>query len=258
MEQGTGSLTPGNTVPGVPIQVQGFGSLRCVGLRFQSRECPLIFIEPSWSWKNGARVSECWDVSSKVCLRMPSSLIIDTLRARTGSDTQMVVICAYCRFDTPCSAECVLRGFVHQLLAQRPDLLALVEKHCKARRLQKTGPPYRDLVQMLRSLVASLDGTHIVVDGLDEIANDKEKVTLHQELQQLPARILIFSRPLELHFKYLPSATIFSIEARDRDIEVFVESSLRNHQTLQTAFAAADGDLVRDIALKIRERCRGM
>jgi len=110
---------------------------------------------------------------------------------------------------------------------------------------------------MLQSLVASLDMVNIVVDGLDEVASDKEKATLLKELKKLPARVMIFSRPLQLHFRELPSATIFSMEARDQDIENFVISSLLSHPSLQNSMARVE-DTLRNIAMKIRQKCRGM
>jgi len=183
---------------------------------------------------------------------------MNSLRSRTASCSSVVVIGAYCRFDTQYGAESVLRGFIHQLLAQRPGLLPLVRKYYDERRLQRAGPQYRDVIQILNILVASLDGAHIVVDGLDELANDNEKTTLLQELQKLPARILIFSRPLELHLEHLPSATIFSIEARDQDIDQFIESSLRNHRRLKRSVVASNSSLVRELTVTMRKRCKGM
>jgi len=169
------------------------------------------------------------------------------------------VACAYCRFDNDCKAESILRSFIHQFLAQHPDrLLPLVDKYYKKDQLERMGPSATDIREMLHSLVGSLEEAHIVVDGLDEIASDKERIALLQELQKLRARTLIFSRPLDLHLQNFPSATIFSIEARDQDIENFVVSSLLQHPSFQETISGAQDPIVRDIAAMVRERCHGM
>jgi hypothetical protein len=182
------------------------------------------------------------------------SLVIETLKSKTSTS----VVYAYCRFNEQCKAESILRGFIHQFLAQHSKLLPVVNKHYKKHRLQRTGPSVKEVIEMLHSLVVSLDNPHIVVDGLDEIASDKERAALLQELHKLPARILIFSRSLELHFKHLPGATIFSIKAQDQDIESFIVSSLLNHASFQVTIVGAEDGLVRDVATRIKERCHGM
>jgi len=111
---------------------------------------------------------------------------------------------------------------------------------------------------VLYSFITALDEAHIVVDGFDEITSDKQKTALLRELHKLPARTLIFSRPLDLHLRHLPSATIFSIEASDQDIENFVVSSLLDHRSLQGSVPGPQNALVREIATRVRERCCGM
>jgi len=174
------------------------------------------------------------------------------------SRPKSAVVCVYCRFDNECDAESILRCFIHQLLAQHPRLLPLVDEHYRKHKIQRTGPKIKEVVEMLRSLITSLDSVHIVVDGIDEISSDKERATLLQELEKLPARILILSRPLDLHLRCLPSAVTLSVEALDEDIENFVVSSLLDNASLQDTIAGAEDSLVQDIAVKIRERSRGM
>jgi len=196
-------------------------------------------------------------------VRMPGSqfhrsLVIENLRLQTEAKGNTAVVCAYCRFDDDCNSENILRGFIHQFLAQHPSLLPRVSKYYKKYRLRRTGPSIKDIIEMLQALVDGVDVVHIVVDGLNEITNDKDRVSLLQELHKLPARTLIFSRPLDLHARHLPSATVFSIEARDNDIESFVMSSLLNHTSLHESIAKAGLSFVQDIATRIKERCRGM
>ena len=114
------------------------------------------------------------------------------------------------------------------------------------------------IVEIVHSLVTSLDETHIVIDGLDEIGDDKERILLLKELEKLPARVLIFSRPLEIHLQHLPSATILPIDAKDADIERFVLSSLLNHSSLQEPLTKAKDGIVREAVTKIRDSSRGM
>jgi len=167
------------------------------------------------------------------------------------------VACAYCAFDDRCSAEGILRSFIHQLLVQRPALLPLAQEVYNEYRLQRTDPPFARVVGLLHSLVDSLGGTYIVVDGLDEIGGEKEKALLLDELKKLSARVLIFSRPLALHLKYLPSANIVTVHALDDDIERFVVSSLLHHPSSQASING-EGGLVHDVAVRIRERSRGV
>ena len=170
----------------------------------------------------------------------------------------MAATCAYCNFSDRCTAEGVLRGLIHQLLARHPDLLPHVKQHYHEHRLQKTDLMFDKIVEILHSLVSSLDAAHIVIDGLDEIGDDKERMLLLKELEKLPARVLIFSRSLAIHLKHLPSAIVFPIDAKDEDIESFVVSSLLNHQSLQGFIHGAEDSLVREFATKIRDKCHGM
>ena len=94
------------------------------------------------------------------------------------SKPKSAIICVYCRFDDECDAVSILRCCIHQLLAQHPRLLPLVDKYYKKHRSQRTGLEMKEVVEMLRSLITALDSVHIVVDGLDEISSDKERATL--------------------------------------------------------------------------------
>lgn len=170
----------------------------------------------------------------------------------------MAVACAYCSFENHCTAEGILRSIIHQLLVQHPEILPIVKEHYDEHRLHKTPLSLAKVVKMLNSVIGSIGETHIVVDGLDEISEDKERTTLLQVLQTLPARVLIFSRPLGIHLKHLPSATVFPIDAKEEDIERYVVSSLVNHLSLQESIRGADDPLVREVATKIRETSRGM
>lgn len=111
---------------------------------------------------------------------------------------------------------------------------------------------------MLHSSVLALDQEHIVVDGVDEIASDKEKITLLSGWEKLPTWTLIFSRPLDLHRDFLRSASSLSIEARNQDIENFVVSSLLNHASFKRTISGAQDALVREVAATVRKRCQGM
>jgi len=170
----------------------------------------------------------------------------------------MAVACAYCSFEIRCTAEGILRCVVRQLLAQHPELLSVVKEHYSKHRLEGTGVSFATVVTMLKSIVGSIGDTHIVVDGLDEISEERERTILLQELEKLPAKVLAFSRLLGIHSKHLPSATIFPIDAKDEDIERYVVSSLVNHPSLQDFIRGPEDALVREIAAKIQEKSRGM
>jgi len=172
----------------------------------------------------------------------------------------LAVAYAYCSFETGCTARGILRDIIRQLLAQRPELLSVVKEDYSKHRLTGRSISISTVVTMLSSIVGSksIGETHIVIDGLDEIREEKERTTLLQELEKLPARVLIFSRPLEIHSKHLPSATVLTIHARDEDIKTYVVSTLVNHPSLQEFIGGPQDTWVREVAEKIREKSRGM
>ena len=170
----------------------------------------------------------------------------------------MVVAYAYCSFEMGCTAEGILRDIIHQLLVQQPELLSVVKGHYSKHRLQRTGLSFAKVITILGSIVGAIGNAHIVVDGLDEIGEEQERTMLLQELEKLPARVLIFSRLLKIHSTHLPSATIFPIDAKDEDIERYVVSSLVNHPSLQEFISGPKDPLVSEVAAKIQEKSRGM
>ena len=101
-----------------------------------------------------------------------------------------------------------------------------------------------------------LDGTHIVIDGLDEVPEETERQDLVRELRELPAQILVFSRRLDLLRSEFP-ATPLSIEARNEDVIAFVKSTIKRHLQL-SCLLEGNSELVQTIVNTVGEKSEGM
>ncbi|RXW14277.1 hypothetical protein EST38_g11578 [Candolleomyces aberdarensis] len=123
---------------------------------------------------------------------------------------------------------------------------------------QDTWPSEAELHELLSVICTGFEKVYIILDGLDE-AQEDVKIQLLEEINTLPSntRTLIMSRPLKT-FEYLVRGVAgINIEARNEDIELFVEKKIAQMPRLHAMLAGKDGEKHR-ICKAIKEKSGGM
>jgi len=143
-----------------------------------------------------------------------------------------------------------------QLLHQVPEALPSAKELHKSCSLRNMKPSSSEAASILKRVAGQLNGFQIVVDGLDEVPEESERQELLQELRELPAQLLILSRPLELLRPELLAVSL-PIEARNEDIVLFVKSSIKSHLQLSRVLDG-DAQLTEMVTETIRQKSQGM
>ncbi|KAF6747915.1 CHAT domain-containing protein [Ephemerocybe angulata] len=113
------------------------------------------------------------------------------------------------------------------------------------------------MVTVLRKVVQPLSKLFVVIDGLDEAANDV-KDELLDELGSLPANILLTSRPMDLFsMNHMPDALRVTIEAHSEDIEAFVEGRVKKNSRLRSILGGKP-ELLQKLKTRIKDTSWGM
>ena len=209
----------------------------------------------SWSWEDLPRVSSCrHSKPCYPCSPQSRSLIIEELQS---GQSKPVVIFAYCRYMDDPTALHVLRSLLHQLLTSYADLtLPILKAECKKFSTQKASLLLSDAVKILQSVLQQSGTTWVIIDGLDEIVGN-EKTTLLKALDQLPAQLLVTSRPLELFVQYLSSPVFLRVKAQDKDIETFIVETIKADPSLLLTLERHPG-AIDDIVQRIQANAQGM
>ncbi|RXW15115.1 hypothetical protein EST38_g10739 [Candolleomyces aberdarensis] len=187
-----------------------------------------------------------------------SAIIVDHLQKEFSSQKRVPVIFAYCRYTEKYPTSQFLAAWIRQLLEYDPATLRYISEMFAIHQRQDTWPSEAELHELLSFICAAFEKVYIVLDGLDE-AQEDVKIRLLEEINTLPpnARILIMSRPLKSFECLVRGAVYVNIEARNEDIELFVEKKIAQMPRLQTMLAGKDGEMHR-ICKAIKEKSGGM
>ena len=111
---------------------------------------------------------------------------------------------------------------------------------------------------MLSTICAVFEKVYVVLDGLDE-AQEEVKIRLLEGINAFPSntRTLIMSRPLKSFECLVPGVVLIDIEARNEDIELFVEKKIAQMPRLRMVLAGTEGEK-RRICKTIKEKSGGM
>ncbi|TRX87885.1 hypothetical protein FHL15_011224 [Xylaria flabelliformis] len=115
----------------------------------------------------------------------------------------VAVLVAYCSFDDTSthSSSNIVSSFLRQLVEKRGQMSEAVRKlyteHTKNG--EQSRPSQQRLVEALSKELETFDKTFIIVDGLDELRENKQKVELLQTIESLHPlpQLLVTSRPVE-------------------------------------------------------------
>jgi hypothetical protein len=148
--------------------------------------------------------------------------------------------------------------FIRQLLEARPaKVRPVLQPIYRHHELRQACLKERDAVQLLRTILCRFNDSVIcIVDGLDEILDEERDKTL-MHLADLPVKLLIFSRPMNIFLERIPTARCIELKANSADVEYFVQESLKSSSRLQTILKGHN-ELGRTIPSTVSAKCGGM
>ena len=144
------------------------------------------------------------------------------------------------------------------MLEYDPTTLQLIKEPFAIHQRQTTSPSVTELQELFSSMCGAFERVYIVLDGLDE-AQEEVKIQLLEGINAFPSntRTLIMSRPLKSFECLVPGVVLIDIEARNEDIELFVEKKIAQMPRLRMVLAGTEGEK-RRICKTIREKSGGM
>ena len=151
----------------------------------------------------------------------------------------------------------LLASIMRQLVEQKPALLRLVKETRDKQKPKLNSATLTNCIDLLASIVRELDRTFVVVDALDECAEQDDKRCLNREsfvkaLLDLPFQLFITSRNLEAIFSLLEHATRLDIRSHYEDIKLYVDWRILNSPLLMANIdnKEANRNLVVDTVIK--------
>ena len=151
----------------------------------------------------------------------------------------------------------LLASITRQLVEQKPALLRLVKETRDKQKPKLNSATLTNCIDLLASIVRELDRTFVVVDALDECAEQDDKRCLNREsfvkaLLDLPFQLFITSRNLEAIFSLLEHATRLDIRSHYEDIKLYVDWRILNSPLLMANIdnKEANRNLVVDTVIK--------
>ncbi|KAI3326000.1 ankyrin [Xylariaceae sp. AK1471] len=115
----------------------------------------------------------------------------------------VAVLIAYCSFDdaNTHSSSNIMSSFLRQLIEKRGQMSETVRKLYTeyAQSREHSRPDHEILVEALSKELETFNRTFIIIDGLDELRENKQKVELLQTIESLDPlpQLLVTSRPVE-------------------------------------------------------------
>ncbi|RXW15006.1 hypothetical protein EST38_g10851, partial [Candolleomyces aberdarensis] len=171
---------------------------------------------------------------------------------------QAPVIFAFCRYTEKYSPSEIFASWIQQLLRRDRSTLEHVRESFRTHERDNSRPSDAELHQLMTAAVQKLNRVFIVLDGLDEAQEDARKPLL-DFINSLPSNThtLIMSRPLGSLQRLFPCAVQVDIEARNEDIERFVEKKIHDIPSLHAVLQGKDA-AKEELCTAIKRKSGGM
>jgi hypothetical protein len=163
---------------------------------------------------------------------MIAAIAIDHL-CRTILSDDIGVVYLFCSYkaQTDQNAESLLAALLKQLVQSRPDIAAPVTNIYKDHSKRRSRPSPDQIFQVLQSVCTNYSAVHVIVDALDECANeDGSRDQLIDKLQKLQTgtdiRLLFTSRSISEITQQFCWGTIVEVRATKEDVTKFVEGQI--------------------------------
>ena len=221
-----------------------------------------LFDTPEFiSWRHG-------DSKAMWCTGIPgagktilASIVIDRLEQDFIFNTEGGLAYVYCSYQNPEHTSLNLFVSILQQLAQRqPTLPQRIKDLYTRHAAEGTKPALEEILVEIHAISRDLSKVFVVIDALDECAQDKGTGTSF--LEAMPRirdqiHLLITSRTTINLFHHLPTAVCINIDAKDTDITKYLKSRIIGERRLQRIIAG-DSDLEQTIVKTILRNAKGM
>ncbi|KAJ2934209.1 hypothetical protein H1R20_g2898, partial [Candolleomyces eurysporus] len=186
-----------------------------------------------------------------------SSIVIQHLQ-KDDVACHAPVIFAFCRYTEKYSPSEIFASWIQQLLRRDRSTLEHVCESFRIHERDGSRPSNAELHKLMSAVVQKFDRVFIILDGLDEAEEDARKPLL-DFINSLPSNThtLIMSRPLESLQRLFPCVVHVDIEARNEDIERFVEKRILDIPSLHAVLLGKDA-AKEDLCTAIKRKSGGM
>ncbi|TFK16757.1 hypothetical protein FA15DRAFT_629219 [Coprinopsis marcescibilis] len=186
-----------------------------------------------------------------------ASIIIDHLLQKAMANKRICVAFAFSRYTDQFTGDKVLGGLLRQVVQDHPATLAFVKPMYDYHHQRKTRPSQKELLDVIRAIFNSdlFDEKFCALDGLDEAFEDTQ-VDVLDALADLPANLLLMSRPLPLLKDRVPNATFIDIILHEADIIQMIEDKIGRMPRLRNLLEK--GDWKEKVVKAVLERSSGM
>ncbi|TFK20488.1 ankyrin [Coprinopsis marcescibilis] len=186
-----------------------------------------------------------------------ASIIIDHLLQKAKANKRICVAFAFSRYTDQFTGDKVLGGLLRQVVQDHPSTLAFVKPMYDYHHQRKTRPSQKELLDVIRAIFNSdlFDEKFCALDGLDEAFEDTQ-VDVLDALAELPANLLLMSRPLPLLKDRVPDAMFIDIILHEADIIQMIEYKIGRMPRLRNLLEK--GDWKEKVVKAVLERSSGM
>ncbi|KAH8911813.1 ankyrin [Coniochaeta sp. PMI_546] len=191
-----------------------------------------------------------------------TSVVVRNLMDDYADSPNVAIAWLYCDFRLKSEQKLnnMLASLVKQLLLDQKSLPSIVERLYRRNRPRKTHPSTQDLVEALESAVARSARVFVLVDGLDEYSDGRDKLLGTLLRLQATYQVNLFATSRYIpdivgHFEDMPR---LEIRATDQDIKTYLEGYLEAHIGEISSLIRKDHALQRDIVDAITEAADGM
>ncbi|KAI9792977.1 MAG: hypothetical protein M1816_001299 [Peltula sp. TS41687] len=190
-----------------------------------------------------------------------SSIVVDDLQRKHPGD-DVAVLCLYCSYQQRIdqTAETLVASLLKQLVQGRGVISDSIESLYEVHRSKGSRPKRTELADALRSEIHSYTRAFIVVDALDECAEDQGiRRDLLGELESLSdiVHLMATSRPHVIIDQHFNGIRELHIHADDKDIEEYVRRRIQQESRL-ARHVKADPTLEDDMVKMIVANSKGM
>ncbi|KAJ2934167.1 hypothetical protein H1R20_g2889, partial [Candolleomyces eurysporus] len=201
------------------------------------------------------------DIHTQLAQEKPHSRMSIVIQHLQKADVarQAPVIFAFCRYMEKYSPSEIFASWIQQLvLLRNRSTLEHVRESFQTHERGNSRPSDVELHQLMSAVVQKFDRVFIVLDGLDETEEDARKPLL-DFINSLPSNThtLIMSRPLGSLQRLFPCAVQVDIEARNEDIERFVEKRILDIPSLHAVLLGKDA-AKEELCTAIKRKSGGM
>lgn len=187
---------------------------------------------------------------------MLASLVIDHLRHLSGEQNHGIayVYCDYGRQDEQTAIN-LIASVTKQLLQHQVSIPQEISKLYEHHQKQQIRPSFADVLDMMKSSLAALPRTYLIVDALDELGNagqvrqsfigglrqlqDLHHFNLMTTSRYIPSLALEFHQPLCMQIRASPEDIRKYVERHLLDLPKCVRKSLELQEAIYKAIVSS-------------------